>query len=83
MVGIAKTPPIPRNNIDQVLCTPGIPYHSGDSEGNVHSFVFDVLTIQNAKSIHSIMSNAWGGSGFSRIPARFAGIPTTYHNLSW
>ena len=66
---------------DQVLCTPGLPYHSADHEGNVRSFVFDVLTILNAKSLHSIMSNAWGGTGFSRIPALFAGIPTTYHNL--
>jgi hypothetical protein len=65
----------------QVLCTPDSPYHSGDREGNVHSFVFDVLTIQNAKSIHRIMSNAWSGSCFSLIPAAFAGIPTTHKNI--
>jgi len=67
----------------QLLCTPGSPYHSGNDEGNVESFVFDVLTIQNAKNVHTIMANAWSGSSFSRIPAQFAGIPTTHYNILW
>ena len=65
----------------QLLCTSGTPYHSSNKGGNIAAFVFDVLTIQNAQSIHSMMSNPWGGSAFSRIPAAFAKIPYTHRNL--